>query len=197
MVRLFKKGNSKLSKDVLTFNLPAGQEVCGRECVGCYALREQKRWKNVRTSRDNMLNRSQQDTFIDEAISELKKFGKKYVRVHASGEFYSQEYVDKWLEIAKALPNLTFYAYTKRESEFDFSGLHALPNFVLHNSYVHVNGGQVVNYGKPAYLEQIVNEHPQAFICPLSKDRDGLCGKECTWCMEKENEGTPILFEIH
>jgi|GEM_PF-6083239 len=34
-------------------------------------------------------------------------------RLHTSGDFYSPEYAEKWLEIAKALPEVHFYAYTK------------------------------------------------------------------------------------
>jgi hypothetical protein len=35
------------------------------------------------------------------------------VRIHDSGDFYSQEYLNKWADVARALPHLTFYAYTK------------------------------------------------------------------------------------
>jgi hypothetical protein len=116
----------------------------------------------------------------------------KFVRVHESGEFYSQEYVNKWYEIAKHCPNVTFYAYTKRLGEFDFKNLKSLQNFVLHNSLYE----NVINYGK--------NITPTAtalggFVCPLTlqKDWHGKCGDECTWCMQKCNEGTPIFFEQH
>ena len=40
---LIQKGNAKLiASDMMMFNLPAGKKVCGRECAGCYALKEQK-----------------------------------------------------------------------------------------------------------------------------------------------------------
>lgn len=35
------------------------------------------------------------------------------VRVHDSGDFYSDEYLDAWVEIAKEIPDVLFYAYTK------------------------------------------------------------------------------------
>jgi len=34
-------------------------------------------------------------------------------RIHTSGDFFSQKYFDTWLLVAKKLPNITFYAYTK------------------------------------------------------------------------------------
>jgi hypothetical protein len=35
------------------------------------------------------------------------------LRIHASGDFFSQAYFDAWLAIAKARPDILFYAYTK------------------------------------------------------------------------------------
>jgi hypothetical protein len=195
-VKLFAKGNSKLSKDVLTFNIPAGMEVCGRECAGCYALKEQKRWKTVEVGRDKRYQLSKEDSFVDMAVEELKKSSPKFVRVHSSGEFYSQEYVDKWVEIAKRLPNLVFYTYTKRKGDFDFSELESLSNFVLHNSYVYADGKKYTNFGNTEYIEKLADS-TGGFICPLAKDRTGMCGDSCTWCMEKQNQNTPILFEMH
>jgi len=195
MTKLFTKGNSKLSKDILTWSITAGMEVCGKECKGCYAMKEQTRWKNVRDSRYTKYEFSKTDVFVPVAVKELNKYGKKFVRVHASGEFYSQEYVDKWTEIAKQCPDLIFYTYTKRMKDFDFTELKSLPNFVLHNSYVEGNGTKT-NFGSLEYIEEL-SKNTGGFICPLAKDRTGQCGTTCTWCMEKENEGTPILFEQH
>ena len=35
------------------------------------------------------------------------------VRIHVSGDFFSQSYFDAWLEVARQRPNTRFYAYTK------------------------------------------------------------------------------------
>jgi hypothetical protein len=37
----------------------------------------------------------------------------KAVRIHASGDFYNQEYFNMWVEIAKENPDVEFWAYTK------------------------------------------------------------------------------------
>jgi hypothetical protein len=41
--------------------------------------------------------------------------GKKVevVRIHSAGDFYSREYLEKWIQIAMSLPKVKFYAYTK------------------------------------------------------------------------------------
>jgi len=194
-VKLFSKGNSKLSKDVLTWSITAGMKICGRECEGCYALKEQKRFPSIVEAREARYEVSKNSkAFRQVAIAELQKYGKKYVRVHASGEFYSQEYVDTWEAIAKELPHLTFFTYTKRMEDFKFDKLKALPNFVTHNSLIDLDGTIVKNYGNVA---KIATKLPESFICPLATDRTGMCGESCTWCMEKENEGIPILFPKH
>jgi hypothetical protein len=35
------------------------------------------------------------------------------VRIHDSGDFHSQAYLDAWKDAARFFPNVTFYAYTK------------------------------------------------------------------------------------
>lgn len=37
----------------------------------------------------------------------------KAIRIHVAGDFFSQAYFDAWLKVARAFPNLKFYAYTK------------------------------------------------------------------------------------
>lgn len=37
----------------------------------------------------------------------------KAIRIHASGDFFSQNYFDMWLEIARENPTIEFWAYTK------------------------------------------------------------------------------------
>lgn len=38
---------------------------------------------------------------------------KKFVRIHASGDFYSFDYLLKWVRVAIWHPDTTFYCYTK------------------------------------------------------------------------------------
>jgi hypothetical protein len=35
------------------------------------------------------------------------------VRIHESGDFYNGEYLKAWMEVARRMPNIQFYAYTK------------------------------------------------------------------------------------
>ena len=42
----------------------------------------------------------------------------KYVRVHDDGDFFSDDYLILWLDIARECPQVTFYCYTKEVSRF-------------------------------------------------------------------------------
>jgi len=175
-------GNIKLAKTIATWSIPASQEVCGRVCQGCYSYKAQKRFPAVLQARHRNLEFSKTKEFT---ISVSR--GTKYVRVHADGEFYSQEYVNKWVKIAKSMPEVVFYAYTKRMKDFDFSEVKSLSNFVLHNSVLEDGS---YNFGKNIVVKG-------GYVCPDTLGQDVKCGDTCTWCMNKANENTQILFEQH
>lgn len=42
----------------------------------------------------------------------------KYVRIHDSGDFFSEDYLRLWLRLALLTPDVTFYCYTKEVSMF-------------------------------------------------------------------------------
>lgn len=44
--------------------------------------------------------------------------GGKFVRVHDSGDFWSDDYTLAWLDIARAVPDVVFYCYTKEIARF-------------------------------------------------------------------------------
>jgi len=189
LVIKLKDGNSKLAKHVGTWSITAGFPTCGRECTGCYALKIQKLRPVVASSWEANFKVSQEVDFSERMVVH-KKF--KYVRVHASGDFYSQEYINKWVKIAERYPDVIFYAYTKRMQEFDFKILKSLKNFILHDS---LKSG-VINYAKDISKTA---EKFGGFVCPDTLEDKGerYCGSGCTWCMQKCNENVPIFFEKH
>ena len=54
--------------------------------------------------------------FVPRMIEEVQRAvqrGAKAVRIHDSGDFYSEDYMLSWFRIAEAVPSVRFYAYTK------------------------------------------------------------------------------------
>jgi hypothetical protein len=44
--------------------------------------------------------------------------GGKWVRIHDAGDFFSDEYLEAWLDVARAVPDVEFYAYTREVARF-------------------------------------------------------------------------------
>ena len=184
---LLTRGNHKLSSNTLIFNLPAIPEVCGRICPGCYAIKAQRVYPAVLPSRMQKLAASRLDTFSTAILKELANAKKpfKYVRIHESGEFTTQSYLDAWHKIATKWPSATFYAYTKKLKILDFSEIRKLPNVVVIDSLQ--SGG--LNYGS---LEHCPPGMP---ICEYGAAVQ--CGEDCTYCMTKEAQERGIWFIKH
>jgi hypothetical protein len=125
-------GNEKLNKPngdvyrIIGFGIPAdydfqlnGETVntcpSALACRGvCYAKQGRYGMQNVKDARKHNLDMSLRSDFVDMVVSDLSRMRKvNTVRIHDSGDFYNQEYFNKWNLIAKALPLITFYAYTK------------------------------------------------------------------------------------
>jgi len=51
-------------------------------------------------------------------LESRKRAAGGYVRIHDAGDFLSDEYLEAWLDIARAVPEVVFYAYTKEVSRF-------------------------------------------------------------------------------
>ena len=124
-------GNSKLVKTsgdtlkIVGFGISADTDINGvNSCPGalacrgvCYAKQGTYLFKNVKEARFFNLQASFSPDFRDMLIWDLISITNKgkinCVRIHDSGDFHSQAYLDAWKDAARFFPNVTFYAYTK------------------------------------------------------------------------------------
>lgn len=124
------KGNDKLKSSekhiFYMFNLPSvktcpySTEICRKSC---YSRSAENMFKLVRESRQRNFNESQKETFVQDMINHLSyrlnlKSNKDRTilfRIHESGDFYSKEYLDKWIDISNFFKdkNIIFQVYTK------------------------------------------------------------------------------------
>ena len=134
----FGKGNAKLDKKILTFSLPSGFTCPGADECKSYAIRqtgkildgpncqfrcfsasEEALHKNVRIARwynFDLLNKCDHSHPWDMADLIAKSIGLlKYnaVRIHVAGDFWKQDYLDAWLDVASMFTDKLFYFYTK------------------------------------------------------------------------------------
>ena len=130
----FQQGNAKLGKNIFTFSLPAGH-ACpfANECLSkadkltgkltdgpntqfrCFAASAEAVYPNVRIARWHNFDLLKKLTTNEAADLILNSLPKKanIVRIHVSGDFFNEAYFLAWLQVAKARPQVLFYAYTK------------------------------------------------------------------------------------
>lgn len=132
----FGFGNAKLSESIATFSLPAGYTCpCAKDCLSkadrntgkitdgkdaefrCYAASAECAYTAVRRSRWGNFEALKAVKTIEGMTDLLSKNipeGISKVRIHASGDFYSENYFRAWMHVAKLFPSIIFYGYTKR-----------------------------------------------------------------------------------
>src|SRR5262249_4847958 len=153
-MKLFTRGNDKVGKDVLIFNLPVFETCPGSTAFcrsHCYADWGHYRWRLNRRRNELTYRVSLSPHFPAVAVAELRaaRVPKRRCRVHSSGDFYDAGYIRKWVDIATATPEWEFWAYTRSWRRHDGSlsdllpeleRLAALPNFFLWLSVDHETG---------------------------------------------------------
>jgi hypothetical protein len=133
----FSKSNAKISHPY--FSLPAGYSCpFAKQCKStadretgkvsdykdtlfrCYAASQEAIYKNTRSMRwrnFDLLREAKTKDEMAKLLIDSIKYAKlesaSLIRIHESGDFFNQEYFDAWIEVAKAFPSTTFYAYTK------------------------------------------------------------------------------------
>ena len=115
-----KKTSKSLGLRVFNFGIPAYKSASGKltcpfadACVKfCYAKKGAYIWSNVQPAFEKRYQLSKTNKFIPAMIDEIVNKRPDYVRVHDSGDYYSKQYLQKWLRIAKTFPEVNFYSYT-------------------------------------------------------------------------------------
>ncbi len=119
--------NTKLAKEgIVSFNLPAfksesGFTVCPNAstcALVCYARQGRYLMSLVSEPREHnlaWLRSHDTGTFITPATEDIHNLHPAWsrIRIHDSGDFFSEPYMLAWFAIARNCPHMEFYAYTK------------------------------------------------------------------------------------
>ena len=194
-------GNSKLGKGVYTFSILAGNKTenvtidgqnfdvagtCPCNCPGCYAQKNRYAFGTVKeaNARKTVLARLYPD-FVQRAIvAQIKADKVKTCRIHASGDFFSTDYIALWRNVIKACPDCTFWTYTKlaeAESAFD-----DLANANVVKSII---PGIGYNFGHCDYIIDTFNKLQEmgksVYICRCGIDKNQHC-TNCKGCSKND-----------
>jgi len=183
--KLFANGNHKLDKSVGVFSLPPIKTCvnCSTCAKTCYANQAYKQYENSRKAWDYNHELSKTDKFYNETCKQLNKGNKKIIRLHSSGDFYNDDYIQKWYNIIKDNQDIQFYTYTKNKNALilnDLSNCNVIYSFI--------NGYR--NYGSKEYCEMLHDKFG-AYVCNL---KDGeKCMRECKACLTHDK----VAIVIH
>lgn len=131
----FGFGNSKLSNSITTFSIPAGytcpfakechskanrltgKVVDGKHCqFRCFAASQEALYSNVRKQRwynFELLKENKTVENIGQLIQSSIPNNTSIIRIHVSGDYFSETYFLAWLNVAINNPRIIFYGYTK------------------------------------------------------------------------------------
>jgi len=202
---LLSRGNKKLPKTTAIFNLPSVETCPGstESCRKlCYAKQAEAMYPTVLPARNRNLLASKEAYFVYKIAEELTPLVKRQkidtVRIHESGDFYSQAYVNKWLTIARIFPTIQFYAHT-RSYMFDYSKAPKNIRFIasLDHDSLPAQYDLAKTVGHSAFMGIEVADKISHIVtrgntvtCP------GSC-KSCNYCHNTSVHNVSVAFKIH
>lgn len=184
---IFTNGNNaKIGNNVSILNLPPVVTCtnCATCANTCYA-KFRYQYPNVKKRWNENWEATKQDDFVTRSTIELKYKATPIVRFLESGDFYSDEFIDKCMQLAIANPHIQFYGYTKNKNALV---LNALANCNIIYSFINTEIGEVRNYGNSEYC-QYLKDNYNANICPHDetwKAQGKKCMIDCQLCLTSD-----------
>lgn len=141
---LLSLSNTKIKKNKIntaSFGLKAGKTCPGKgNCqFECFAMVGNYIYPAVKNKQNERLKESKKKSFVNTICEEIIKTNVGAVRIHDSGDYYSKNYLEKWIEIANKNPDVIFYSYTKSipffKKDFNTWSVKLPKNFVVTFSY--------------------------------------------------------------
>lgn len=213
---LLQQGNSKLGKSIWTWTLPSGdKKICigaSETCLSvCYACTHFFKYKSVAAAHQKNYQISMTKAFVSLMRSSIHSVKPSIVRVHVGGDFYSESYVKKWIQIAKTAKSTRFFAYTRSWSDPEVASyleeLGSLPNFRLWWSvdnktgyphwlkpfpiaYLMLNDEDAYPYGSAHppdivfrdKVKTVMKRHGKTLVCPTENGSTKVTCTSCQLC---------------
>lgn len=180
-----KQGNTKLTKIIGIFSLPrfytcpGKTRLCSRYC---YAEPPEYFRPGVVYSRNKNYAWTKRKDFVSVMSRIIKSLEFPWFRIHESGDFYNQEYLEKWKKIARNNPQTKFLAYTKNW-KLDFQKL---------------PGNLLIRYSCDVSSEHIREDLPICYVGVNQPNNFFLCRGKCKpdFCMACW-EPADVFIPIH
>lgn len=158
------------------FSLPACATCCpnaGKCKMGCYAKKgrmacptaQNAYYENYDMVVDGSLWK-QLDAEITVLECKAEREHKQLrIRVHDSGDFFSVEYANRWMDVMRNHPDVVFYAYTKMVNMFKYgSSIKMADNFHYVLSYGGLEDENIQDYDRKAIVISEDMEIPTGYV---------------------------------
>lgn len=184
-------------KDVLIWNIPSrttcpsSTPLCRKHC---YARKAERIWKNTLPCRHSNLISTKDEDYVENMKVIIKaeqlKAKKPYshFRIHESGDFYNQKYLDDWKAICSHFKDMQFLAFTK--------SFHL--NFLPKPSNMEI----IMSVWTDSVMDNIPVGFPISFTgfkgwnsikCDGGAEKCNKCGFKC-WELSKQNKNVWSLI---
>lgn len=191
----FPNGNAKLAPNIFTLSLPAGYacpgaNLCKSQAVKtdvgmrikdgpncqfrCFAAVDEllkpacreSRWKNF-----NLLKGKTIAEMVELIQTSLpRRTWKHFIRLHVSGDYFSQDYFDAWLIVARLNPGTIFYGYTK-SLPFWVKRINEIPKNLRLTASIGGKWDSLIETHKLRYAKVVFTEaEAKRLRLPLDKD---------------------------
>ncbi len=175
-----KKTSKKTGYNIFNFGITA-IKTCpsALQCISdCYAQQGAYRWTPVKNAYAKRYEVTKSNAFIEEMHKAIdSKRTLSHVRIHDSGDFYSREYLNKWIDIMYNNPHITFYAYTKEVELFKAYEAILPDNFI----YIFSFGGKHdalidKENDRHAMVFESLDDMPNRYINASENDLNAITG---------------------
>ena len=189
--------NVKIANVLREFNVTSFCGSCAQHCKGCYCDSGFYNMPDVKAGNIRKLLLVTYFPKWTEAVinAQIKADGILQVRIHASGDFFTEAYTNIWKRIALNNPHVIFWTYTKNSYALEI--FKNVPNLTIVPSMT-VKG---INFGTCKELlklyNELVNDGYKVHICACGTDKEIHCSDCKHGCKAVGTECDYVLFIKH
>lgn len=147
-------------------------------CFGCYALKGNYRFSNVKSAMQRRLDGITHDHWVDAMVFLIDDTGDDYFRWHDSGDIQSLQHLDRICQVARRTPSVRHWIPTREYALVkEYRQSHEIPkNLVIRLSAHMVDGEPPSGYGLPTSTVTRTGQR----TCP-APDQGNKC-RDCRAC---------------
>lgn len=178
-------------------NVTSIKASCPIHCKGCYCDSGNYRYDSTKASLMlKLILAKHYPGFMVNAINaQLESDDIKQVRIHAAGDFFSNEYIDAWKKIVVSNPAVTFWTYTK--VDYALKAFAGISNVSIVPSITPYG----FNFGTCEQLinrrEKLINAGFRVHVCACGTELEKHCSDCTTGCKAIGSECDFVLFIMH